>query len=112
MGALQNTNHPALIPLTDAASIVTDANLGRNFSVTLAGNRTLAAPLNVPPNTILRWLITQDATGTRTLAYNAAFKWAGGTAPVLSTIAARVDMIEATTLDGVTFYGSARINVT
>lgn len=81
------------VALTDAASIATDASLSNSFSVTLGGNRTLANPTNLQNGQVLNWLVTQDGTGNRTLAYGSLFKWAGGVAPVLSTAAGARDHI-------------------
>jgi hypothetical protein len=80
--------------LTDGASIATDLALSNNFSVTLAGNRTLANPTNVVAGQSGSIFITQDGTGSRTLAYGGYFKFVAGTAPVLSTAAASVDRID------------------
>ena len=38
--------------------------------------------------------ITQDGTGSRTASFNSVFKFAGGTAPTLSTAANAVDRID------------------
>jgi len=83
----------ALVSLTDAATIATDASLSNVFAVTLAGNRTLGAPTNVVGGGTYLWIITQDATGGRTLAYADAFKFPGGNAPALSTAANAVDLL-------------------
>ena len=80
--------------LTDAASIATDLALSNNFSVTLAGNRTLANPTNIVAGQSGSIFITQDGTGSRTLAYGSYFKFVAGTAPVLSTAAAAIDRID------------------
>lgn len=56
------------VVLTDAATIATDAKLGRNFRVTLGGNRTLGAPTNPTDGQICQWEVIQDGTGSRTLA--------------------------------------------
>ena len=80
--------------LTDAASIATDLALSNNFSVTLAGNRTLANPTNTVAGQSGSIFITQDGTGSRTLAYGTNFKFVAGTAPVLSTAAAAIDRID------------------
>lgn len=81
------------VALTDAATIAVDFSAGINFSVTLGGNRTLGQPSNqkVGQSGFIR--ITQDGTGTRTLAYHADWKFAGGTDPTLSTPAATVDVL-------------------
>jgi hypothetical protein len=88
--------------LVDAASIATDCDLGNVHTVTIAGNRTLANPTNLQAGATYLWEITQDGTGTRTLAYGAAFTWPGGTAPVLTTTPGAVDVISAVCFDGST----------
>ena len=80
--------------LSDGATITTDLALSNNFSVTLAGNRTLGQPTNQVAGQSGSFFVTQDGTGSRTLAYHADFKWAGGTAPTLTTTAAAVDRID------------------
>jgi hypothetical protein len=59
--------------LTDAATIAWDGNLGQNAVVTLGGNRTLAAITNPINGTVYTLRVIQDATGNRTLAFNAAY---------------------------------------
>jgi len=83
------------VALTDAANIATDSSLGNVFSVTLGGNRTLDNPTNLVDGGTYSWIITQDGTGSRTLAYGTLFKWPGGSVPVLSTAASSVDLITA-----------------
>jgi len=83
-----------VVALTDATSIATNLALANNFSVTLAGNRTLANPSNVIAGQSGSIFITQDGTGSRTLAYGSNFKFVGGTAPVLSTTAAAIDRLD------------------
>lgn len=77
----------AEVTLTDAATISWDMSQGFDFVVTLAGNRTLGAPTNTTVGKKGRLRVVQDATGSRTLSFNSVFKFAGGTAPVLSTAA-------------------------
>ena len=64
--------------------------------MTLAGNRTLANPTNIVAGQSGSIFVTQDATGSRTLAYGSYFKFAGGStaAPVLSTAAGSVDRLD------------------
>ena len=81
------------VALTDGATIAVDLSLGNNFTVTLAGNRTLGAPTNVTAGQSGVIVVTQDGTGSRTLAYNSAYKFAGGTAPTLTTTASAVDVL-------------------
>lgn len=89
--------------LTDAVTITWDANVGEVATVTLAGNRTLALPTNLKVGTYII-KVTQDATGSRTLAYAAGYKWSGG-APVLTTTASAIDIITFYS-DGTSLFGS------
>lgn len=81
------------VPLTDAATIAVDMATFINAVVTLAGNRTLGQPSNTKVGQCGVIRIIQDGTGTRTLAYHADWKFAGGTDPVLSTPAASEDLL-------------------
>lgn len=96
--------------LTDAATIATDASLGNVFTVTLGGNRTLGAPTNLVAGATYIWRFTQDGTGSRTLAYNAVFKWQGGVAPTLTTTAAAIDLIMGVS-NGTNIYCTAMLDV-
>ena len=80
--------------MTDAASISIDLAASNNFAVTLAGNRTLANPSNVVAGQSGSIFISQDGTGSRTLAYGSQYDFAGGTAPTLSTAGDAVDRID------------------
>ena len=90
--------------LTDAANISWNLNNGSVATVTLAGSRTLDNPTNMKTwgTYILR--VIQDATGSRTLAYGAAYKWPSGTAPTLSVGANDVDILTFVS-DGTNMYG-------
>ena len=82
------------VALTDGATIAVDMSLGNNFSVTLGGNRSLGDPSNVTAGQSGVIVVTQDGTGSRTLAYaGTKYKFAGGTAPTLTTTAAAVDVL-------------------
>jgi hypothetical protein len=90
--------------LTDDATITWNTALGQIATVTLAGNRTMAAPTNLKVGTyILR--VYQDATGSRSLTWNGVFKWTAAVAPVLSTTANALDIITLFS-DGTNLYGS------
>lgn len=80
--------------LTDGATITPDFSVTNNYSVTLGGNRTLANPTNITAGQSGSIFVSQDATGSRTLAYGTYWDFAGGTAPTLSTAASAVDRID------------------
>lgn len=65
--------------LTDTANIAWDMDLGDDAKVTLAGNRTLTAPTNEVVGQFGYLDVIQDATGSRTLTWNAAYKFPNGT---------------------------------
>ena len=79
--------------LTDGATITADFAVANNFSVTLGGNRTLANPSNLTAGQSGAIWITQDGTGSRTLAYGSYWDFTGGTAPTLTTTASARDCL-------------------
>ena len=80
--------------LTDGANISVDLGANQNFTVTLAGNRTLDNPTNIVVGQTGSIFIVQDATGSRTLSFGSYYDFAGGTAPTLTTTASAVDRID------------------
>ena len=82
-----------IVALTDGATITPDFAAGNNYSVTLAGNRTLANPTNLTPGQSGVIIVSQDSTGSRTLAFGSNWKFTGGTVPTLTTTASAVDVI-------------------
>ena len=84
----------AITALTDGATITPDLAASNNFSVTLAGSRTLANPTNIVAGQSGSVFITQDGTGSHTLAFGSYWDFVGGTAPTLSTAASSVDRID------------------
>lgn len=82
----------AIVTLSDGATISTNAALGNSFTVTIAGNRTLANPTNLVSGGVYQWEIVQSAGGN-TLAYGSDFKWPGSVAPTLQTAAGAKDLI-------------------
>lgn len=79
--------------LTDAATIAVDMSLANNFSVTLGGNRTLGNPTNLTAGQSGVIFLTQDGTGSRTLAYSSFWDFPNAVAPVLTTTANAVDIL-------------------
>ncbi len=98
----------AFSTLTDGATITPDFALANNYRVKLAGNRTLAVPTNLVAGQSGCIDIHQDSTGSRTLAYQWGWQFAGGTAPTLSTVAVTKD----TLYYDVQVYATATVTIT
>jgi len=90
--------------LTDGATINWDTSLGSVATVTLGGNRAIAAPTNLKIGSYILHII-QDGSGNRTVTWNSVFKWPAGVAPVLTTTANRRDLFSFV-CDGTNLYGS------
>lgn len=99
----------ATATLTDGANIAWNLQTQQTAKVTLGGNRTLDAPTNMVDGFTYILRVIQDGTGTRTLAYASAYKFPGGTDPVLSTAAGAVDILTFVS-DGTSMYGVAQKN--
>tara|TARA_R110002124_G_scaffold51410_2_gene148812 strand:+ start:2734 stop:3138 length:405 start_codon:yes stop_codon:yes gene_type:complete len=78
--------------LTDASTITWNAATQEVCKVTLAGNRTMAAPTNSTSGQFISILVIQDGTGGRTISWNAVFEFTTDTAPTLTTTAAKGDI--------------------
>jgi hypothetical protein len=85
--------HQPITAITDATSIVMNMATNNQFTITLGGNRTLAAPTNLTAGQTGHIYLIQDGTGSRTLSYNSVFQFAGGSDPVLTTGANAVDLL-------------------
>jgi hypothetical protein len=85
----------APVTLTYGATVTTDVSQGTLFRVTLAGNATLANPINVSDGERVIWQITQDSTGNRALSYGGAFDFGAAGQPTLSTTAGKTDYLGA-----------------
>ncbi len=81
------------VPLQDGANIALDLAAGFDFTVTLGGDRQLDNPTHVTVGQRGRIRFQQDGTGGRLLTYGTYYKFAGGTAPVLSTDAGVQDIV-------------------
>lgn len=91
--------------LTDGATVSWNLNDSQVAKLTLGGNRTLALSEHVVGGSYLLKVI-QDGTGSRLISsYGSNVKWAGGTAPTLSTAAGSVDLLKFVS-DGTYLYGS------
>ena len=84
----------AITGLTSATTITIDLDNNNFYSVTLAHSATFANPTNTTAGQAGSIFITQDGSGSRTASWGANWKFAGGTAPTLTTTAAAVDRID------------------
>jgi hypothetical protein len=97
--------------LTDASTIAVDLSLSNNFTVTLGGNRTLGNPTNIHAGQAGQIVVKQDGTGSRTLAYASYYKFAGGTAPTLTTTAGATDILSYYVIDSTHIAISALLHI-
>lgn len=92
-GTLAGWLAPAVVTLTDGATISVNAAAGNDFRVTLGGNRTMAAPTSPVDGQDITFLLTQDGTGSRVVTWNAVYDFGTAGAPTLTTTAGKTDMI-------------------
>ena len=95
-----------LVSLTDASTVALDMSTFINGTVTLGGNRTLGNPSNTKNGQTGVIEIKQDGTGSRTLAYSSNWKFAGGTAPTLTTAASARDLLFYQVISSTVIYGT------
>lgn len=77
---------------SDGSTITFNMATSNVHSVTLGGNRTLAVS-NVSAGQRFMLRLLQDGTGSRTVTWFTTIKWAGGSAPTLTTTASKADLI-------------------
>jgi hypothetical protein len=77
--------------LTDASTITVSWMNGNQQKVTLGGNRTINFT-NYIAGQILRLIVCQDGTGSRTVTWDSAVIWPSHTAPTLTTTANECDL--------------------
>lgn len=84
----------ATVALTSGATIALNLASGLNFTLTLGTNGTLSNPTNTKVGQTGFIQVTQDGTGSRTLAYGSNYKWANGSVGALSTPAGTIDVLQ------------------
>jgi hypothetical protein len=108
-GTLPAAQLPAgtLQTATDGATITfaLSSNLNDKWQTTLGGNRTLALSGGFTGQ-VFTLLINQDATGTRTVTWFSTIRWAGGTAPTLTTTASKSDLFVFECIGSGSYLGS------
>ena len=95
-GSLQVTGqaYGTVVTAADGATITPNFANGNMFSVTIAGNRTLANPTNAQPGQVGSIFVKQDGTGSRTLSFGVNWHFPAASAPTLTTTANAVDRID------------------
>lgn len=91
------------VNINAASTTNIDCALSNNFIVTMSSNITSLTFSNLPTSGRLFYIaliIKQDATGGRTLAWPASFKWPSGTGPAITSTANKFDIITIMTFDG------------
>ncbi len=96
------------VSASSGSSYTIDLENGNVYEVTLTANCTFT--FSNPPASgkggSFTLLLKQDATGERTVTWPASVKWAGGTAPTLTTVASSIDILTFITTDaGTAWYG-------
>lgn len=80
--------------LTDGATVTFNLATCNQGRVILGGNRTLDFTNETQAlGQTIRFVACQDGTGSRTITWDSAIRWAGGSAPTLTTTANRCDVI-------------------
>lgn len=97
LGSLQTWTEAqagAYVTLTSSsATIAINLNTGNNFKHTLTENTTLAAPANPTAGQAGVIQFNQHASSPKTIAFNAFWKWPGGTAGTLTATNSAVDVM-------------------
>lgn len=93
----------AITALSIASGVVNiDLSLGKNFTLSMTANVTSVTFSNLPGAGFageFELQITQDATGSRTLALPASFKALGGSDTAIASAANAVTVLSAKTFD-------------
>ena len=93
LNAWTKAQAPATAALADGSVINWDCSNIQVATVTIYGNRTMAAPSAVQPGALYLLRVTQDPTGSRLLAWDSAFKFGSAGAPTLTTTAGKTDFL-------------------
>ena len=97
--------------LTSSANITIDMDTAQNHSVTLAHSTTFENPSNMNVGQTGSIIITQDGTGSRTASFGSYWKFAGATAPTLTTTASAVDRIDYIIVSSTLIHAVATLNL-
>jgi len=85
---------PAVVFLTDAATIAVDAARGNDFRVTIHANRNMGNPSHPTDGQKIVFQITQGAGGSHTISWGTLYEFASSLPrPTLSTMAGHTDLL-------------------
>jgi len=85
---------PAVVALTDAATIAVDASLGNDFRVTIAGDRTMGNPANPAAGQQIIFQVTQGQAGSSTITWGDGYQFSTALPrPTLSSSAGQTDLL-------------------
>jgi hypothetical protein len=104
-GAITAKNYITTVPanITAATTTVLDFSTGNILKVSLGANITTLSVTNATAGTYLLEIIQG---GTYTVAFPAAWKWSGGSAPTITATSGKTDIITIV-YDGTTYFASA-----
>jgi hypothetical protein len=115
LNTMENGLEDADVRINALDGISTIGNIGASQTLTAGGENGTAKLVTLTAATCtltfgvggnggeirtLELVITQDATGSRTITWPASVKWASGTPPVLSTVGGSIDRVVCTTYNG------------
>ena len=80
---------------TIGSTTTTNLDLGNVHVLTLTTNVSTWTINNPQAGGRYIFIIAQDATGSRTFAFPAAFKWVGSVTPTITSTASHVDLVSA-----------------
>lgn len=96
VAATARINSAPVVVGSTSGTYTTDASLSNEFQLTLTGALTLANPTNPADGQPVRWVLTQDGTGSRVLtALGTAFNVPTSATITLSTTAGATDYLGA-----------------
>ena len=102
------TGHAQTAPVAGSSTggvLTLDMTESNVFTSTLTENVVTLTLSNPAQGQTVNILLTQDVTGSRTMAWPGSFKWPGGTASVLSTNPSSVDLLVVSYI-GTSWYAS------
>lgn len=109
-GEIKNFSEEITTLTISAGAITLDLSLSNDFKVTLNANITSISISNWVASKYksIRLRLTQDGTGSRTVALPAGWKWSHGSAPTITATANKTDIIVLDSDDGGTTIFAAR----